>query len=81
MRSIQARRKEPPQKGAAPESSLVLRGHFRTRGEIGPFLLRRSWDADGEPMGYERFTPDRALLDHAQQEAVFDRLPDETTNV
>ncbi len=61
------------QNGAA---TLVLRGHARTRGEIGPIFLRRCRDAAGEPLGYERFQPQPALLKNSEQEATFGRLPD-----
>ncbi len=59
------------------ENGLILRGHFRTRGEVGPFLLRRKRaDGDGEPLGYDRFTAHPALLENAGQEAFFARLPE-----
>ncbi len=62
---------------AAEETTLILRGHFRTRGEVGPFLLRRKRsDRDGEPLGYERFAAHAGLLENAEQEAFFARLPE-----
>jgi hypothetical protein len=61
----------------AEEAGLVLRGHFRSRGEVGPFLLRRKRsDGDGEPLGYERFAAHAGLLDNEEQEAFFARLPE-----
>src|SRR5438552_3861933 len=66
----------PRRLDTASEVALVLRGHSRTRGEIGPFLLRRVWDAEGEPLGYERVTPAPALLKNPEQEAAFLGLPD-----
>ncbi len=56
--------------------TLVLRGQARTRGEIGPIYLRRCWDAEGEPLGYERFEPQPSLLKHPEQEAAYHQLPD-----
>ena len=55
---------------------LVLSGHFRVRGEVGPFLIRRIRDAEGEPTGYERFDAIASLIANAEQEAAFERLPD-----
>jgi len=56
---------------------LVLRGHVRTRGEVGPFLLRRKWaDGDDEPLGYERLTVEPAMLGNAAQEACLAGLPE-----
>jgi len=42
------------------DDTLVLRGHLRTHGEIGPYLLARLWDEAGQPLAYRRFdaTPD-----------------------
>ncbi len=57
------------------EADVILHGHYRTRGEIGPYLLRRWHDGDGEPLGYERVTAGPALLQNADYEAVFERLP------
>jgi hypothetical protein len=59
------------------EAGLILRGHFRSRGEVGPFLLRRKRaDGDGEPLGYERFAAHAGLLENAEQEAFFACLPE-----
>jgi len=60
----------------ADTGDLVLSGHFRVRGEVGPFLIRRIRDADGEPTGYERFEAVASLIANAEQEAAFERLPD-----
>ncbi len=62
------------------EARLILRGHFRTRGEVGPFQLRRK-RAKGEPLGYERVDPAilrdtlRDMLRDKEQE-VFAHLPE-----
>ncbi len=56
-------------------AALVLRGHFRAHGEIGPVLLRRAWDETGEPLGFERFTPELLLLEDPHQQRVFEQLP------
>ena len=50
---------------------LVLRGHFRTRGEIGPFTIARKWDDSGEPTGYDRAEATVAMLENPDQEAAF----------
>jgi hypothetical protein len=47
----------------------VLGGHYRTRGAIGPDLIRRAYNTDGEPTGYARFEPDPALIANGEQEA------------
>ncbi len=127
----------------AEEDTLILRGHFRTRGEVGPFLLRRkradgngeskalaldgageskalaldgageskalaldgageskalaldgageskalaldgageskalALDGAGEPLGYERMIAHAAMLENAEQETFFARLPE-----
>jgi hypothetical protein len=57
----------------------VLSGHFRTRGEVGPFLIRRERDVHGDPAGYARFEPVPALIENADQEAAFARLAHEFT--
>jgi hypothetical protein len=57
----------------------VLSGHFRTRGEVGPFLIRRQRDVHGDPAGYARFEPVPALIENADQEAAFAQLAHEFT--
>ena len=78
-RAAPSRRSPPPDSPAdGEEAGLVLRGHFRTRGEVGPFLLRRKRaDGDGEPLGYERFAAEAALLGNPEHEDLFARLPEE----
>jgi hypothetical protein len=61
------------------EDEIVLCGHVRTHGEVGPFLIRRHRDADGDPAGYARFEPVPGLIENAEQEAAFATLPDEFT--
>jgi KaiC/GvpD/RAD55 family RecA-like ATPase len=56
---------------------LVLSGHFRTRGDVGPFILNRVWDGDGEPVCYERFEAAPSMIDNPLQEAAFSRLPEQ----
>jgi hypothetical protein len=58
---------------------MVLRGHARTRGEVGPYLLGRQWDDDGEPLGYERIEATPVLIENEEQEKVFEQLPAEFT--
>jgi hypothetical protein len=60
-------------------ADLVLSGHFRTRGDVGPFLIRRLWDSDGEPTGYERFEPNPAMIANQEQESAFHQLPGDFT--
>jgi KaiC/GvpD/RAD55 family RecA-like ATPase len=50
---------------------LVLRGHCRTRGEIGPFVIARKWDDIGEPTGYDRVEATLTMLDNLEQESAF----------
>jgi hypothetical protein len=50
---------------------LVLRGHARTRGEVGPYLVRRVFEAGGDPLGYERAAADPCLLNNPEQEAIY----------
>jgi hypothetical protein len=64
-----------PRTARDEQAGLVLRGHYRTRGEIGPFLLRRRRDAAGNPVGYDREALPRPLLDDPDQEAAYHRLP------
>ena len=63
-------------RGRSDEAALILRGHFRTRGEVGPFLLRRKRAEGGAPLGYERVAVNGALLENTEQEAFFARLPE-----
>lgn len=58
-------------------SQLVLAGHFRTRGDVGPYLLHRVWDRDGEPVCYERFEATPSLIANPAQELVFQQLPEQ----
>jgi hypothetical protein len=56
-------------------AELVLRGHYKLRGEIGPWQIARAYDESGEPIGYYRLTGIQ-LLTSDQQDA-FARLPSE----
>lgn len=38
------------------DSDLLLRGHFKLKGEVGPFHLSRVYDEEGNPQGYIRLT-------------------------
>jgi KaiC/GvpD/RAD55 family RecA-like ATPase len=66
----------PPARRDNDAIALLLRGHSRTRGEIGPYLLRRVLDNAGEPSGYERLAPTTSLLKSVEQEAIFLQLPE-----
>ena len=61
------------------KDEVVLCGHLRTHGEVGPYLIRRQRDAHGEPAGYARFEPVPALIENAEQEAAFAKLAGEFT--
>jgi hypothetical protein len=53
---------------------LVLSGHFRTRGQVGPYILNRVWDGEGEPMCYQRFEATPGSLENPLHEAAFQQL-------
>jgi KaiC/GvpD/RAD55 family RecA-like ATPase len=57
------------------DDTLILRGHLRTHGEVGPYLLSRVWDQVGEPLGYQRFEATPQMLENPEQEATFQKLP------
>lgn len=54
--------------------ALTLRGFGRVRGEIGPIYVARSFDEEGEPVGYRRMIGVELLFNDLQQQA-FSRLP------
>jgi len=56
------------------EGEYVIRGHNKLVGEFGPLYIRRVFDANGDPIGYERLTG-AALLRNPDQEAKFNLLP------
>jgi len=58
------------------EDTLVLRGHLRTQGEVGPYLISRVWDDAGEPLAYQRFDATPEMLENPEQEAAFRLLPE-----
>jgi AAA domain len=62
---------------STPPAELVLRAHYKLRGEVGPWQLARKYDETGEPTGYYRLTG-IALLNQDQHDA-FVRLPEEFT--
>jgi RecA/RadA recombinase len=72
-------RRAPAKVRTEGAADLVLSGHFRTRGDVGPFLIRRIWDADGEPVGYQRFEANPALMANEEQERAFHQLSEEFT--
>jgi hypothetical protein len=74
LRRMSGSNQEPDQ-----NVSLVMRGHLRTRGEVGPYLLGLTFDEEGEPLGYARIEATPSLLDSPEQEQSFDRLPAEFT--
>jgi len=56
-------------------AELVIKGHYKLKGAIGPIFVGRVRDEDGEPIGYSRVSGLK-LLDGDQQ-AVFAKLNDE----
>ncbi len=56
--------------------ALVIRGHIRVQGEVGPYLISRAFDESGEPLGFERIEASTEMLDNPAQEAVFHLLPE-----
>ena len=62
-----------------PSVSLVMRGHVRARGEVGPYLLGQTWDDDGEALGLTRIEATPSLLESPEQEEAFGRLAAEFT--
>ena len=57
---------------------LVVKWFTRLRGEQGPLYLGRSFDDDGEPIGYRPLTG-LELLYNQNQQATFQQLPSEFT--
>jgi KaiC/GvpD/RAD55 family RecA-like ATPase len=57
------------------DDTLILRGHLRTHGEVGPYFLSRVWDTAGEPLGYRRFQAAPQMLQNPKQEQAFQKLP------
>ena len=61
-------------RSSKPNACLVVRGHVRINGEVGPFYLERAFDDDEQPIGYKRLSGVE-LLDNKDQQAAFDKLP------
>jgi hypothetical protein len=57
------------------DDTLILRGHLRTQGEVGPYLLSRVWDEADEPLGYQRVEATTHMLRNWKQEETFQKLP------
>ena len=53
---------------------LVIRGHVRIAGEVGPFYLERIFNDDEQAIGYRRLEGVEFLNNKDQQDA-FDKLP------
>jgi len=58
------------------DSRLIVKGFTRIQGEFGPLYLRRVYDEEGEPIGYEHLRGIELISNPAQQEA-FKNLPPE----
>ena len=61
-------------RSSKPNACLVVRGHVRINGEVGPFYLERAFDDDEQPIGYKRLSGVE-LLDNKDQQIAFDKLP------
>lgn len=59
-----------------PGSVLVFKSYVKMKGENGALFLERVCNSDGEPIGYRRMTGVE-LLENKDQEAVFNKLPDQ----
>lgn len=57
------------------ESDLIIRGHHKLKGEFGPWMIARDYDADGQPIGYRRLVG-LDLLSGSDREK-FSQLPSE----
>jgi len=58
------------------EADLILRAHYRTHGELGPFFIRRCYDAAENVSGYERMENGPAIIGNPEQEEAFAKLPE-----
>jgi hypothetical protein len=54
--------------------SLIIRGHVRIAGEVGPFYLERVFNDDEQPIGYRRLEG-VAFLNSKDQQDAFNKLP------
>ena len=54
-------------------TALLVRGHVRINGEVGPFYLERVFDDDGQPIGYRPLEGVEFL--NKSQQAAFEKLP------
>jgi hypothetical protein len=61
-------------RSSKPNACLIIRGHVRITGEVGPFYLERAFDDDEQPIGYKRLSGVE-LLDNKDQQSAFDKLP------
>lgn len=43
-------------KDKSSSTEIILRGHYKLRGEFGPWSIARAYDEEGEPIGYQRLT-------------------------
>jgi len=62
--------------GGDSDDTLVMRGHIRTHGEVGPWYLERIWDEANQPLAYRRFSATPQMLKNYDQEGTFMRLPE-----
>lgn len=56
------------------DASLIMRGHFKLKGEVGPWKIRRVFGEEERPLGYERITG-LELLNQTDRDRYL-RLPD-----
>jgi hypothetical protein len=64
-------------KALTAPAELILRGHYKLCGEIGPWQIARKYDETGEPTGYYRLSG--VLLLQPDQRETFRLLPPEFT--
>lgn len=55
------------------DTALVMRGHFKLEGEVGPYHIRRDYDEQGQAIGYGRITG-LALLSQIERDR-YTKLP------
>jgi hypothetical protein len=59
-------------------SELLIKGHYKLKGGIGPLYIGRVYDENGDPIGYQRLTGIKLLP--PDQQNIFGQLPDPFTN-
>lgn len=55
------------------DTAMIMRGHFKLEGEVGPYHIRRDYDDQGQAIGYGRITG-LALLSQIERDR-YTKLP------